>query len=208
MTTSVKRPRCTARRLTASIAVLLSPVLVLSMPEDDLDAGIAAYNQGDLIGAMALYRSAADAGLAEAQVRLAYILDYSEDDAAAVDLYRAAAEQRYADGYLGLAEMHVKGEGVEQDYAKAIELYTKAAENGSLRAMRILMRAHDKGEFGLEADASRAGEWLLRGAEAGDRQAITELIDAYQTGAFGMVVNEERASYWRQQLDPVGVENE
>jgi TPR repeat protein len=42
---------------------------------DDLQAGIDAFNSGDLPGAMTLYEKAAEAGSPEAQVRLAYLLD-------------------------------------------------------------------------------------------------------------------------------------
>ena len=77
---------------------------------DDLKAGIDAFNRGDLPGAMSLYEKAAEAGSADAQVRLAYLLDYAQEDEKAVYWYRTAAEQGSPDGIAGLAAMYVTDE--------------------------------------------------------------------------------------------------
>jgi len=147
----------------AAMAVLFSASMTaVAGPEEDLQAGIDAFNQGDVNAAMVLYRAAADAGLAEAQTRLAYILDYSEDDDGAVTWYRAAAQQGDADGQLGLGEMYAKGEGVDRDLAKAFEFIELAAANGHQSAIRILIRAYEDGGLGRQADPERAAYWQKR----------------------------------------------
>ena len=125
----------------------------------DLQAGIDAFNRGDLPGAMTLYERAAEAGSPEAQVRLAYLLDYAEDNETAVHWYRAAADQEYADGIAGLAAMYVKGEGVAKDDKKARELYEKAGEAGHAGSIRVLISAYEKGGLDVEKDAARAAYW-------------------------------------------------
>lgn len=126
---------------------------------DDLQAGIDAFNRGDLPGAMALYEKAAEAGLPEAQVRLAYLLDYAEDNEKAVFWYRAAADQDYPDGIAGLAAMYAKGEGVDQDPGKARELFEKAGEAGHAGSIRVLISAYQKGELGVEKDPAQVAYW-------------------------------------------------
>jgi len=138
------------------------PMAAIAGPEEDLRAGIDAFNQGDVTAAMALYRLAADTGLAEAQVKLAYILDYSEEDSEAVKWYRAAAQQGDADGQFGLGEMYAKGEGIERDLAKAIEYFELAAANDHQRAIRVLSHAYEDGGLGLQADSERAAYWKKR----------------------------------------------
>lgn len=156
----------------ASLQVLLAVVVLGAPPSlraddaaDNLQAGIDAFNRGDLPGAMTLYQKAAEAGLPEAQVRLAYLLDYAEENEKAVHWYRAAAEQNYPDGIAGLAGMYARGEGVEPDLKKARELFETAGEAGHAGSIRVLISAYEKGELDVDKDASRAAYWR-------DRQAM------------------------------------
>jgi hypothetical protein len=149
--------------IAAAMAMLfVAPMAAIADAEQDLQSGIDAFNQGDVSAAIALYRVAADAGLAEAQVRLAYILDYSEDNDGAVTWYRAAAQQGNADGQFGLGEMYAKGEGIERDLAKAYEYIELAAERGHQRAIRVLSQAYENGGLGQRADPERAAYWKDR----------------------------------------------
>jgi TPR repeat protein len=134
---------------------------------DDLQAGIDAFNRGDLPGAMTLYEKAAEAGSPEAQVRLAYLLDYAEDNENAFYWYRAAADQDYPDGIAGLAEMYAKGEGVAQDQEKARMLFEKAGEAGHAGSIRVLINAYEKGGLDVEKDATRAAYWKDKQAALG-----------------------------------------
>lgn len=133
--------------------------------EDPLQAGLAAIDAGDLIGAVDSLRIAAEEGSSEAQVWLGYILDYSEEDEEAVAYYRAAAELGDARGMAGLGAMYAKGEGVEQDLDEARKHYTEAAEMGHAGSMRALLMAYEQGGLGVEADASKAEYWKARLAE-------------------------------------------
>jgi TPR repeat protein len=124
--------------------------------EADVQAGIDAYDRGDLMAAISHYGKAAEAGSALAQARLAWIHDLSEDNAAAVEWYRASADQGHPDGQYGLGEMYAKGEGVEKDLDEAVLWFTRAAENGNLRAQRVLISAYENGVLGRTADPAKA----------------------------------------------------
>jgi len=146
------------------ISLLLSVLLGLWVPvmaddantEAEVQAGIDAYDRGDLLAAMNHYGKAAEAGSALAQARLGWIHDLSEENAAAVEWYRASADQGHPDGQYGLGEMYAKGEGVEKDQDEAVLWFTRAAENGHAQAQRVLIGAYENGRLGLTADPAKA----------------------------------------------------
>jgi TPR repeat protein len=163
-----------SRRIRTTLHALLAVALLgggftalADEAADQLQAGIEAFNRGDLPGAMVLYERAAEAGSAEAQVRLAYLLDYAEDNDRAVHWYRAAAEQAYPEGLAGLAAMYAKGEGVAQDSTRARELFEKAGETGHAGAIRVLISAYEKGGLDVEKDATQAAYWRDKQASLG-----------------------------------------
>jgi TPR repeat protein len=162
------------------VAVLLLPIGTYAGPAEDYERGLKAYLEDDLITAMNWLRSSADAGHTQAQVMLAYILDKAEDNAQAFELYTQAAEKGDPEGQAGLADMYAAGEGVEQDYGKAVHWYTRAAESGSLRAIRTLATAYLDGGLDLEPDREKAIEWLNRGASLGDVAAQAKLREITQ----------------------------
>lgn len=160
-------------RLTTS-GIVLAGLLAASPGAGDARAdeaseifekGLAAYNRGDLPGALPLFRQAAEEGSADAQAWLGYLLDFAEDDAEAVRWYKAAAEQGHAEGLAGLADMYAKGEGVEKDPGEARLLYEKAAEAGQDRAARVLAQAYEQGGLDVQPDAGMAAYWKSREAE-------------------------------------------
>ena len=147
-------------RMSLLLTVLLGlwvPVMADDAKIDaDVQAGIDAYDRGDLMAALSHYGKAAEAGSALAQARLAWIHDISEEDEAAVKWYRASADQGHPDGQYGLGEMYAKGEGVEKNPDEALLWFTRAAENGHSQAQRVLVSAYENGLLGLTADPARA----------------------------------------------------
>ena len=150
-----------ARKRAALAAAALGAISIAAAaePPTDLQAGIDAFNRGDLPGAMALFQKAAAAGSPEAQVRLGFLLDHAEDDEEAVRWYRAAAEQAYPAGLAGLAQMYAKGEGVPRDPAKARKLFEQAAEEGHAPSVRVLIAAYENGGLDVDRDAERLAYW-------------------------------------------------
>jgi TPR repeat protein len=153
----------------ALLAAGAGTVVWAQSAQELFEEGMYEYNQINYSGALSKFREAADMGFAPAQAKLGTLLDASEFDEEARAWFSKAAEQGEVEGQMGLARMLALGEGGEAEPARAVELYTAAADNGSLEAMRILYTAYRDGDMGLEPDPQAAERWLKRGAEAGDR---------------------------------------
>lgn len=158
-TSDVRRIAC----LSVLLGTLsLMPPVFAENQADDFQVGLDAFNRGDLPGALASFRKAADAGSAEAQVWLGYILDQSEENEEAARMYRAAAEQGNVDGIAGLAEMYAKGEGVEKDNEQALVLFRQAGEAGHAGSIRVLVAAYANGGLGVTQDTTELAYWKAK----------------------------------------------
>jgi TPR repeat protein len=100
------------------------------------------------------------------------------DKTIAVEWYRKAAEQGYADGQCCLGFMYENGQGTEQNYEKAIEWYRKAAEQGHAQAQYNLGRMYLNG-LGTDQDYTKAAEWYQKAAEQGDVDAYNQVAWTY-----------------------------
>jgi TPR repeat protein len=149
------------------LALCIAAPGVGAAPKDESDDGERAYRSGDLIGAMAKYRKAADAGYAPAQARLADFLDAADEDAAAVALYRKAAAQGDAHGEFGLGSMYAKGEGVAKDVDEGRRLIFAAADKNYPAAVELAIKVHRSGGLGLPPDPAQAGLWEARARALG-----------------------------------------
>ena len=92
----------------AALLLMAGPVPGDARAEDAAqiyEKALAAYNRGDLPGALPLFRQAAEEGSADAQAWLGYLLDLAEENAESVRWYRAAAEQGHKEGLAVLADM-------------------------------------------------------------------------------------------------------
>ena len=65
----------------------------------------------------------------------------------------------------GIACMN--GDGVDQDYEKALRLFMEACEAGSMKAARYVGMVYEQG-LGVEQDYGKAAEYYAKGTEAGD----------------------------------------
>src|SRR5450830_1197872 len=105
---------------------------------DALEDGVAAYNRGNYLQAIKLYRPIAENGLAEAQYNLGQI--YSEgkgvpqDYQEAVKWYRLAATRGFLLAQYNLGGMYREGKGVTQNYQEAAKWYRLAATQGFAKA--------------------------------------------------------------------------
>lgn len=169
--------------------------------EAELQAGLDAWQAGDMIGAMNHYHAAAEAGLALAQAKLGYIYDQSNDDEKAVHWYREAAAQQHPDGEFGLGEMYAKGEGVEQDFDIAVEMYMRAAVGGHAQARRVLANAYEHGSLDREISQAEALRWLTLAATSGDMKAMERLASLYRDGGLGVEPDPAKANEWQARVD-------
>lgn len=174
--------------------------------EAEMQAGLDAWQAGDMIGALKHYHVAAEAGIAPAQAKLGYIYDQSNDDEKAVQWYRQAADQQDPDGEFGLGEMYSKGEGVEQDYEIAVEMYMRAAVGGHAQARRVLANAYEHGALGRKASADEALRWLTLAANSGDIRAMQRMASLYTDGGLGVKPDPAQAKQWQARVDAAQAE--
>jgi TPR repeat protein len=169
--------------------------------EAELQAGLEAWQADDMIGAMRHYNVAAEAGIALAQAKLGYIYDQSNDDEKAVYWYREAAAQQHPDGEFGLGEMYAKGEGVEQDFDIAVEMYMRAAVGGHAQARRVLANAYEHGSLDRDISQAEALRWLTLAADGGDINAMRRMASLYRDGGLGVKPDPAQANDWQARAD-------
>lgn len=176
-------------------------------PEEDFQAGAKSLSVGDVVGSMTPLRRAALAGHAKAQVMLAEILDRSEFDDEAVDLYRKAAEQGNIDGMFGLGAMTVAGEGIKKDVAAGRAWILKAAEQGQPQAINVIAQAYLNAELGMTAadrETPEALAWVKRAAANDYLPAIDALTAAYASGnGLGVAADRGLAEQYQAQANRI-----
>jgi TPR repeat protein len=195
--------RCTIRRQCRALTVLcllagfLAPATGTSETTDTtasyIEQAEIAFDRADIVSAMRWYRKAAELGDVKAQTRLAYLLDKSEANEESVEWYNRATEQGHAEAQFGLAKMVAAGEGVAKDTQLALDLYTQAARQGYLPAIRVMSQVYEKGQLGLAVSYTEAIAWLNAGVEANDRWSIQRLSRAYRRGELGLKIDREQA---------------
>ena len=137
-----------------------------SSPFED---AVAAYERGDYVQAMKLFRQLAEQGHQWAQRRLGLIYaegkgvpqDYEES----VKWYRLAAGQGNISAQYSLGLAYEKGQGVPQDYQEAVKWYRLAAAQGNQFAQINLGLIYSNGT-GVRQDFVRAHMWFTLAAAA------------------------------------------
>ena len=122
----------------ASVRIIgIALVLVASsaLNAQQLDQGIAKYQNGDYVGALRNLMPFAEQGNLTAQTYVAVIYANGRgvvrDNLAAATWMRLAAEQEHARAQFNLAQMHEQGRGVAQDLAEPVRWYGRASRLGS-----------------------------------------------------------------------------
>ena len=130
-----------------------------------------------------------------------------EDDSEAAAWYEKAIEKGMTEARFNLAAMYEEGQGVVQDYEKAISLYTQQADEPDAFAMMELGQIYENGECGQKKDLEEALKWYEQAANHGAElpnnegyvgcqrvlQAMYELAEDYRDGSNGAEKNEEEA---------------
>jgi len=126
----------------------------------------------------------ADLGDTRSMLGLAYMrLNPNEgrfDPKAAVDFLTRAADAGSPEAQFELAKLYERGTGVQQDEARALELYRVAASQDFADAINDLGFMHYQGGLGLPADPGKALRYFERAADLRHPQAqfnFAALID-------------------------------
>lgn len=141
------------------------------------DAGEAGGPR-DAAAAAALYREAAAAGDAQANLRLGYLYEIGDgvdqDYTLARTCYQAAVDAGLDAARMRLAMCHLEGWGGPMDRAAFAREMTLAAESGYVPAQRTLAGMFFTG-IGVAEDRAAGLAWLERAAAADDPDAQTSL---------------------------------
>ncbi|KAF8920073.1 hypothetical protein BGZ58_004459, partial [Dissophora ornata] len=108
--------------------------------------------------------------------------------------YLNATNQGDADAQFKLGFMYDKGNGVPQDYPKAIEWYLKSANQGHANAQFNLGFMYSNGN-GVPQDYPKAIEWYLKSANQGHAKAQLNLGFLYENGK-GVPQDYSKAIEW------------
>lgn len=136
---------------------------------NSFDDASAAYERGDYVQAMKLFRLLAAQGHQWAQRRLGSM--YAEGQGAAQDYqeavkwYRLAAAQGNTPAQYSLGLAYEKGQGVPQDYQEAVKWYRIAAGREDEFAQARLGSIYAEGQ-GVPQDFVRAYMWFNLAAAA------------------------------------------
>ena len=103
------------------------------------DLGVERELAGDVRGATPLYEAAAQAGLDVARQNLSRVQGAQRDnDGESLKRLQVLADEGDADALLALAYRYHRGDGVQRDFARAIQYYQRAADAGSFKAREFL----------------------------------------------------------------------
>ena len=192
---SFKKLLSTNLLLLAILYLLATSSFAASNPFDDASA---AYERGDYVQAIKLFRQLAAQGHQWAQRRLGLIYaegkgvpqDYQE----AVKWYRLAAAQGNVPAQYSLGLAYEKGQGVPQDYQEAVKWYRIAAAREDEWAQTRLGSIYAEGQ-GVPQDYQEAVKWYRLAAAQGNQFAQINLGVMYTNGT-GVQQDFVRAHMW------------
>jgi len=121
-----------------------------------------------------------------------------------LELLQERAEQGSVDAQYNLGKMHGHGDGVPQDYSKALKWFQKAAEQGHADAQVYLGGMYAFGR-GVTQDDSKAAEWYREAADQGYDLAQLALGMVYAMGR-GVPQDERKAVEWLKKAAAQGNE--
>jgi TPR repeat protein len=186
--------------ITSILALFLTMHAYAASPQEYVAKAEKAFDESDIVSAMSYYRKAAEAGYVPAQIRLAYLLDKSEENEEAFRWYQTAAATGDAEAEHGLARMYASGDGVTKNNSEALRLFTSSATKNYTPAIRVMAVAYEQGELGLRIDYETAQKWLAKGVQLNDYWSIKRLARAYSNGELGLRIDRQKATQLEQQL--------
>ncbi len=136
----------------------------------------------DYAKAMEWYQKAADGGDVHAKnhISILYQEGLEQKDAVLLEYYKKASGLDYVDAAYQLGNMYFTGQGVEQDYGKALKLYRNAAELGrNTNAMTRIGYMYGEGQ-GVKQDYEKAIEWFQKAADMGNTAAMVNIGAIYE----------------------------
>jgi hypothetical protein len=111
----------------------------------------------------------------------------------------ASAESGDADAQVQLGVLYYEGmaDGRRPDYAKALDLFHRAADQGNAEAQDRIALMYYQGK-GVPRDFTEAAHWYLLAAQGGDYHARLQLSDMYARG-IGVPRDRNESRKWARQ---------
>jgi len=189
-------------KLTAALIVITC--LAGKATAGPFEDGVAAYQRGDYVTAMRLWRPLADQGVGDAQYNIGIMFDKGRgvraNATAAAGWYRKAADLGVADAQCDLGTLFDEGRGVAQDSAAAVRWYRKAADQANSRCQWALGNAYLRGE-GVPENDVEAMKWLRKAADQNYASAQTDLGSMYANGKGVKIDFVEALKWYRKAAD-------
>ncbi len=151
-------------------------------PEEDGEAGIEAFEKGDLTTGMQLMEKASQAGYAPAQAQLGFILKQGGYAENALKLFQKAANQNNGAGFFGLSQMYYSGTGTKANLRKSIGLLKRAVAVKHPPAMAFYADMLKTGNKIIEQDIAESLILHKEAAELGSLRSATLLKNFYRDG--------------------------
>jgi uncharacterized protein len=178
------------------LPAILLPSAFSQMPRIDRQSG--AVCEDKVVDAKILQEKA-EAGDAIAEYEMGSSIADSNNDHSDLELampwFRGSAEQGYAPAEYMYGSYF--GKGRWQNFPQLIHWWTKAAEQGEVRAQLWLGVLYEQGasKDGVERDYVRAFKFLSMAAKQGNPDAQVTLGQMYEDGE-GVPENYVQAAYW------------
>lgn len=154
-------------RLRAALAALPFLVAATDLRAASFEDGMAALQQKDFSGALAVFGPLASDGNGDALFMLGVMhengLGLDKDLHAAATWYLRAAEAGVASAQYNIGVFYQLGKGVERDPGQALHWHSRAAEQGHHRAQNNLGTMYYTGA-GTVRDTVEAWKWLTLAA--------------------------------------------
>ena len=109
------------------------------------------------------------------------------------------AEQRDTQAQVRLGNMYYNGEGVPQDYKKAVYWYQKSAEQGCANAQCLLGGMYGVGR-GIPQDYQRAYVWYSLGSAQGEKVSELRDLTAKMLTSAQLIEAEEWSKVWQNRI--------
>ena len=127
-----------------------------------------------------------------------------QDETAALEWYRKAADIGHTDAMNKIAEYYEQGKGgLKADEAAALEWYHKLADEGYTVAMNKIAEYYRQGRGGLKEDTAAALEWYRKSADEGNAAAaemVKELETHTATDKSTAIGNRKKASIYFKKI--------
>ena len=153
-----------------------------------------------------MIQAVVDQGCVEGYLGTASFAEVEEDYTTAFDDYNKVlegTEQLYLGSSMTrIGTMYYNGNGVEQDYAKAMEWFEKAADLGNSNAINNIAWMYKYGN-GVEQDHAKAMEWYEKAVELGDGTAMNNIGLMYYNGE-GVEQDYAKALEWYEKAAELG----